>query len=187
MNAVERPGLEVWKFGGASLADARAIQRAAGLIVRHPGRLVIVASALAGVTDQLLEGARLAAAGKADESTRIAASLLRRHREIARDVLPSGRARRSLLAAIDASAREYRELCGAIAVLGHIPPRASDILVSRGERMSAALLAPVLTKSGRRDQHVDAGQIVATDGQHGSAAPNLPETKRRARQTLRPL
>ena len=187
VSAVQRPGLEVWKFGGASLADARAIQRAAGLIARHPGPVVVVASALAGITDQLLEGARLAAAGKANEATRIAAVLLRRHREIARDLLPSGAARRALHASIDASAREYRELCGAIAVLGHIPPRASDILVSRGERMSAALLAAVLSKSGRRAQYVDACSIVATDAQHGGAAPNLPETGRRARRALRPL
>ena len=177
----------MWKFGGASLADARAIQRAAGLIARHAGPIVVVASALAGVTDQLLEGASHAAAGRATEATRVAAALLRRHRNIARELLPSGSARRKLHATIDASAREYRELCGAIAVLGHIPPRASDILVSRGERMSAALLAAVLSKIGRRAQYVDAGQIVATDSQHGGAAPNLSETGRRARRALRPV
>ena len=47
-------GLEIWKFGGAALADARAIQRAADRIVEHDGPLVVVASALAGVTDLLL-------------------------------------------------------------------------------------------------------------------------------------
>ncbi|MEO7274941.1 MAG: aspartate kinase [Vicinamibacterales bacterium] len=187
MSAVQRGGLEVWKFGGASLADARAIQRAAGLIARHNGPLVVVASALAGVTDQLLEGANLAADGRTAESTRVAAALLRRHRDLARELLPARGVRRQMLATIDASAREYRELCGAIAVLGHIPPRASDILVARGERLSAALLAAVLTAGGRRAQFVDAAQVVATDGQHGGAAPNLPETGRRARRALRPL
>jgi aspartokinase/homoserine dehydrogenase 1 len=187
VSAVKRPGLEIWKLGGASLADARAIQRAAGLVIRHQGPLVVVASALGGVTDLLLEGAAHAAAGRPEAAARTAAGLLRRHREIARDLLPAGKARRSLLATIDAAAREYRELCGAIAVLGHMAPRASDILVSRGERLSAALLAAVLTRSGRRARYVDAAEIVATDGQHGGAAPNLAETTRRARQILRPL
>ena len=50
--------LEVWKFGGASLADAAAIQRAAKLIAAHDGPLVVVASALAGITDLLISGAR---------------------------------------------------------------------------------------------------------------------------------
>ncbi len=187
VSKVQRRGVEVWKFGGASLADARAIQRAAGLIGPHPGPLVVVASALAGVTDLLLEGARHAAAGKPAEATRVAATLLKRHREIARELLPAGPARRKLHATIDVYAREYRELCGAIAVLGHIPPRASDILVSRGERMSAALLAAVLTRAGRAAQYVDAAEIVVTDGQHGGAAPLLQETGRRARRALRPL
>jgi aspartokinase len=72
-------GLEIWKFGGASLADAAAIQRAATLIAAHAGPLVIVASALGGVTDLLLNGARLASTGKADEAGRVAAVFLRRH------------------------------------------------------------------------------------------------------------
>ena len=52
-----RPRLEIWKFGGASLADAAGLRRAAALIAAHGGPLVVVASALAGVTDLLLEGA----------------------------------------------------------------------------------------------------------------------------------
>ena len=179
--------LEIWKFGGASLADAAAIHRAAALITAHPGPLVVVASALAGVTDLLLNGASLASAGKAEEAGRVAALFLRRHREIARAVLPAGVARRALLARLDAAAREYRDLCGAVAVLAHLAPRASDMLVARGERMSAAILAAVLAAGRRRAVYVDGADIVATDGHHGGAAPNLPETARRARKRLAPL
>ena len=50
----DEAGLEIWKFGGAALADARAIQKAAERIAEHDGPLVVVASALAGVTDLLL-------------------------------------------------------------------------------------------------------------------------------------
>ena len=56
-----REPLEVWKFGGASLASAEQIEKAAALIARHTGPLVIVPSALAGITDLLLEGARAGA------------------------------------------------------------------------------------------------------------------------------
>ena len=187
MSPAGRSSLEIWKFGGASLADARAIQRAAGLITRHSGPLVIVASALGGVTDLLLEGAGQAAAGRSAEAARTAAAFLRRHREVARELVPGGPGRRKLLATIDAAAREYRELCGAISVLGHIPARASDILVARGERMSASLLAAVLSRAGRKAQYVDAAQIVATDSQHGGAAPNMADTAKRARRGLSPL
>jgi bifunctional aspartokinase / homoserine dehydrogenase 1 len=179
--------LEVWKFGGASLADAAAIERAVRLVVAHDGPLVIVASALGGITDLLLEGAAAATSGRAKDMGRAAAELLRRHRDVARALVPSGPVRRELLARIDAAAREYRELCVAIGVLGHLAPRASDLLVSRGERLSAAMLAAALSRARRRAQYVDAVDIVVTDGHHGGAAPNLAATARKARARIRPL
>jgi bifunctional aspartokinase / homoserine dehydrogenase 1 len=179
--------LEVWKFGGVSLADAAAVQKAADLIVKHPGPLVVVASALAGVTDLLLSGANRAADGKSDEAGKIAATFLRRHRELVKALLPPGLNRRRLLAEVDAAAREYRELCGAVSVLRHLAPRARDLLVARGERTSAAIIAATLNRAGRRASYVDALQVVVTDGQHGGAAPNIGETARRARRVLRPL
>ena len=57
--------LEVWKFGGASLADAHGIRRAVGLITAHQGPLVVVASALYGITDLLLGGGQRAVSGDA--------------------------------------------------------------------------------------------------------------------------
>ena len=178
--------LEVWKFGGASVASADEIRKAADLIARHPGPLVVVVSALAGVTDMLLEGAAHAVAGRTADSSRQAAAFLRKHREAVRALVPPGGERRRLLAAVDAAAREYRELCGAIALLGHLAPRAGDLLVSRGERTSAQILTAALTRAGRRATFVDAIDIVETDDTYGSAAPNLTATARNARRTLRP-
>jgi aspartokinase/homoserine dehydrogenase 1 len=179
--------LEVWKFGGASLAGAQEIQRALSLITGHSGPLVIAASALAGVTDLLLAGAAHARAGQGTDAARDAAAFLRRHRDVVKQLRPSGPARRALLATIDAAAREYRDLCTAIGLLGHMAPRVSDRLVSRGERLSAQILAAALVRAGRRAVFVDAHDIVMTDGQHGGAAPNLPESSKRARQIIRPL
>jgi aspartokinase/homoserine dehydrogenase 1 len=182
-----RDELAVWKFGGASLADAAAIRRAAGLIAAHPGPLVVVASAFSGVTDALLDGAARAAEDAAGPAARVAAAFLLRHRQVAREIVPAGRRRRALLALIDAAAREYRELCTAVGVLGHLEPRASDMLVSRGERVAAAILAAAVTEAGRAAVYVDASEVVRTNGHHGGAAPILAATAGRARAVLRPL
>jgi len=178
---------EVWKFGGASLADAPAIERAATLIAGESGALVIVASALAGVTDLLLDGARAAAGGGRGDAARTAAEFLRRHRAAVQALLPPGRSRRQLLARVDAAAREYRDLCAAVRVLGHMEPRASDMLVSRGERLSAVIVAAALGRAGRRGIYVDATEVIATDLHYGGAAPDLAETTRRAKRMLAPL
>jgi aspartokinase/homoserine dehydrogenase 1 len=179
--------LEVWKFGGASLAGVAEIEKAVALIAAHPGPLAIAASAFAGVTDLLLEGARHAQARRDRDVARTAAALLRRHRDVVKALVPAGPARRALLATVDAAAREYRDLCTAIGLIGHMTPAVSDRLVSRGERLSAQVLAAALNRTGRRALYVDAEDIVATDGVHGGAAPHLTDSARRARRLIRPL
>src|SRR5512143_1240627 len=89
--------LEVWKFGGASLADATAVENAISLVRAHRGPLLVVVSALAGVTDSLLDGARRSAAGEPEAASAAAAVFLRRHRDLAHALVPAGTARRRLL------------------------------------------------------------------------------------------
>jgi aspartokinase/homoserine dehydrogenase 1 len=178
--------LEVWKFGGASLADAAAVRRAVGLVHGHRGPLVLVVSALAGVTDALLEGARRAAAGETRAGTAAAAAFVRRHRVLASALLGAP-SRRAFFRLLDASAREYRDLAAALVSLGELLPRASDAMASRGEVVSAALVAAALGVSGRRGSAVDALAVVATDGRAGAATPDLAASRVRARRVLRPL
>ena len=171
----------MWKVGGAALANADAVANALGLISRHQGPLVVVVSALSGVTDSLLDGARDAQAGDTTRADRTSADFVRRHREIAHALVPPGPARRKILSTADQLAREYHEITHAVARLGDLSPRASDILVARGERGASVLMAAALTAAGRRAETVDALDIVATNGRYGSAAPDIPTTRRRAR------
>lgn len=165
--------LEVWKFGGASLADGRAIQKAARQIAAHRGPLVVVASALAGVTDLLLQA-----------TPEAARAFRKKHLQAARAVLGPGTALRTLNGTIDTFAREYEDLCAAVAVLGRPDARLQDALVSRGERLSAQLLAAGVARLKRRARYIDALEVVATDDVHGGATPRLDETRVRARQTI---
>jgi aspartokinase/homoserine dehydrogenase 1 len=182
--ARRRLRLEVWKFGGASLADAAAVRHAVSLVVAHRGPLVVVVSALAGVTDLLLDGARRSVAGEPAAASAAAASFLRRHRDLAHALVPAGAARNRLLASADAQAREYREIAHAMSALADLSSRASDTLVARGERAASAVVAAALHAAGRRAERVDAADIVATDGHHGAAAPDLAATRRNARRLL---
>jgi bifunctional aspartokinase / homoserine dehydrogenase 1 len=183
----KRLALEVWKFGGASLADAAAVRTAAARIAAHQGPLTVVASALAGVTDQLLQGAAHAMDGRARDAASVATALARRHRRVAIALLPAGRSRREALAAIDGSIDEYRSICTAVGILGHLSPRAGDLLAARGERLAAMLLAAAVGRAGRRAQLVDAVEVVVTDGHFGGASPLLAESTREARRVLLPL
>lgn len=177
----------VWKFGGASLADAANVRAAASRIAAHDGPLVVVASALGGVTDLLLQGADEAMRGDQKASAGTAVTLWQRHRRVAETLLPRGAARRDALAAIETSIGEYADICTAVGILGHLSPRTRDLLVARGERLAALLLASAVTQAGRRAQVVDAVDIVATDGHFGGASPLVAETSRAARKAMLPL
>ena len=136
----------------------------------------MVVSALKGVTDGLLEGAHRSASGDVAAASAQAAAFLRRHRALVLDLVAPGPDRRRLLSEANRAAREYREICRAVAALGHLSPRTSDVLVSRGERVAAAVVAATLSAAGRAAARVDALDVVSTDGRHGAAAPDLTET-----------
>jgi bifunctional aspartokinase / homoserine dehydrogenase 1 len=178
--------VEVWKFGGASLASATEIQRAARMIAEHRGPLVVVVSALAGVTDNLLQGARSAEAGRTTESTRCAAAFLRRHRDVVRALVATARQRQALFRELDTAAREYRDLCRAVALLRHLAPRVADLLVARGEQASARIVTVALQQMDQDADYVDAVPLIQTDSQYGSSAPNLAQIRRAAQRLLRP-
>lgn len=171
-----RAGLEIWKFGGAALADAKAIHTAAERVAGHRGPLVVVASALAGVTDLLLS---------ADPAA--AEPFRRKHIDAARALVPAGPARRTLARLIDDSAAEFAEMASAMRTLGDHSPRALDVLVVRGEQLSASLLAAALTARRVRARYVSALDIIRTNEVHGGATPLFDETKALARRALLPL
>ena len=176
--------LEIWKFGGASLADEHGMRRAVDYISSHRGPLVVVASALAGVTDLLLAAAQQSATGETAAADRAAETFRVRHHAVAR-ALAKGQQRDQLLAQVDKAAREYADLCRALGMFGHLEPRAQDLLVSRGERMSSALLAAAI--GGSRAEYVDAVDLIVTDRSYGNAAPELNATEKRTRSRLLPI
>jgi bifunctional aspartokinase / homoserine dehydrogenase 1 len=180
-----KAGLEIWKFGGASLADEHGIRRAAAQVHAHRGPVVVVASALAGVTDLLLGSAQQAAGGETGPAVRAAETFRARHIAVAK-AIATGKDRDAVIAAIDAAAREYADLCNALGLLGHLEPRAQDLLVSRGERLSTTLLAAAIA-AGRRAEYVDALDVIVTDAAYGNAAPELGATAKAARTRLLPM
>ncbi len=86
--------MKVMKFGGSSVADAGRIRTAAGLVreAAKSGRIVVVLSALQGITDLLVAAARAAESGSEDFRARLD-ELRSRHLEAVRDLFaPAGQA-----------------------------------------------------------------------------------------------
>jgi len=172
----------VCKFGGTSVQDAPAIRRLAEIIRdRLPERPLLVVSALAGVTDELLAIARLAGVGGNEPRRRLAA-LVARHEAIARE-LPGGEA------ALDDIRLEADGLAQELAVLAgrRIMPREIDSVASRGEVWSSRLIAAVLAGADVRAEWVDVRPIMVTDDRFGRATPYVQVLNSRARQQVCPI
>jgi aspartokinase/homoserine dehydrogenase 1 len=183
----------VHKFGGASLADAAAVRHAITLVAEHTTRpAVVVVSAMAGVTDSLLALGRAALAAGPDTTAREAlangvSALRERHEAVAKAVIPSGPLRQRALEEVRRSHDELSTLLDGVASLRELTPRTSDFLVSRGERLSAVLLATGLEARGVEARFIEATSLIHTNGVHGNAFPEMASTERATRAELGPL
>ena len=183
-----RRALEIHKFGGASLANGAAIAHAVSVIrAQRPAPLVVVVSAMAGVTDALLDLAGAAVRGDADRARATLDRLSAQHREAVAALVRSGPRADELLRTIESAFAEVEPLAAGLRVLRELTPRTTDYLVARGEHLSARIVAAALDTAGCPATYVDAVNVIHTDGTFGNASPDLGRTERSARRVLRPL
>src|SRR5277367_5290303 len=165
--------LVVMKFGGTSVEDAIAINRTAGIV---RGRLnkgltpIVVVSAMAKVTDQLLAAASAAGRGDRAGALAIAARLRNRHIDTTADLLDAERLV-VLRVVLDHEFDALDDLLRGIAAVGELTPRTNDLVVSFGERLSSKMMAETLEQRGLQGAHVDARSCIVTDASYGKAVP----------------
>ncbi len=185
----------VHKFGGTSVGDAQGFSNVADIIVeRHtktqgtvPQETVVVVSAMSGVTDQLIAGARAASEGRTTEYRAIKAELLSRHLVVVETLLTNSLARLEIGGLVEDQLHDLERLYRSIAVLGEVTARGYDAVLSFGEKLSASILAAALRERGARAQAVSATELIVTDDNFGEAAPLMQETRHRLQQRIRPL
>ena len=180
------------KFGGASVGTAAALAQVLSIITReaeHWDRLLIVVSALEGVTDMLLEAAQHARISNQRGYRRIVATLRTRHLALIEQPPFSSSAHSALRADIDRLLSELLEQCQQVAdsLDDELSPTSSDAVVAVGERLAARMLAALLQQNQLRGVAVDGTDLLMTDDVHGNANPNLPLTAARVRELLLPM
>jgi aspartate kinase len=179
--------LVVMKFGGTSVEDPAAIRRTAAIVA---GRValgkqpVVVVSAMAKVTDQLLRAAASAAEGDRTGALAISSRLRSRHRDTAAALVKNSAA---LVAAIDEKFDSLDEILRGLAAILELTPRISDLVVSYGERISSRIVAAAFSELGIDAAHVDAREVIITDSQFQKAVPLDALIEARAAEKLRPL
>jgi aspartate kinase len=180
----------VIKFGGTSVGSASAIRQAASIAhgLRLEGNeVVVVTSAMSGVTDLLLNGAQAASRAELGRFLEIASSIRSKHAEAATALFPDPTARALAMEPVDHRLTELSRLAEALAVLGEASPRAMDAVASLGERMSIHLLSGAIRALGSKSQPVEASAVVRTDAIYQSAVPDMAVTRELSQRVLVPM
>ena len=179
-------GPTIMKFGGTSVEDAGAFQRAAAIAASAAGmQPVVVVSAIGGFTNALLASVTKAIDGDAPAATKSLDNDFERHVAIANELL-GGEARATVASSIADAKRAIRQLHKIIASHPVTSQTLQDEIVAFGELLSSQLFAAVLCENGLVARCVDARRCIKTDESYGSAAP-LDETETATQAELLPL
>src|SRR6266481_4883060 len=181
--------VQVMKFGGTSVGDASCIARAAQIVAQaaREKAVVVVVSAMSGMTNRLVEAANRAGSGDREAGSALIAELRRQH-AAALGALVSDETRRAVItSALDEVFAEGQRLLDGTALLRELTPRALDAISSLGERLCAPIFASALAELGVKTRAIAATELIVTDTFHGGAEPRMDRTRVCCEATLRPL
>ena len=180
----------VMKFGGTSVGSVDALTKATQIIrdahTEFP-RVVVITSAMSGVTDLLLKCASLASQGNLESLPNDESMLRVKHFSAADALITDKKLCEETKGEINCLIQLLVDLCRAIAVLGEASPRALDAVASLGERMSLRLLGAIAESAGVKVKVIESSEFVVTNSHFQIANPDFDLTTEKTRRLLNPL
>ncbi len=174
--------MKVLKFGGTSVARAEAIAKTQQIVSESGSPLVVVVSALGGVTDLLLEAATLAAVQDDSFRSRLQ-QIENRHLEAIRQLIaPAGQA--TVIGQVKGDLNTLETLLEGAFLIGETTPKLLDKIVSYGELLSSFVIASYYQSKGMPASFRDSRDLIRTDARFGNARVMRDETARLVREGL---
>lgn len=173
------------KFGGTSVGNSDAIQRAVEIVRgRLDKRPIVVVSALTKVTDALYKVADACRKGDTEGACEIIGQLEERHLGIIETLISDKSLKEQAIQQVKASCGELTTLVRAICTLGELTPRSEAKILSKGELLSSAIIYYVLNQSGIPTAKVDARDFIITKGKSLKGEPVIEEICARAPEII---
>lgn len=171
------------------MGDASRIRKVVAIIcdASRASDLVVVVSAMSGVTNKLVEAATQSEADNRESVAMIFEELRDRHHAVVSALIHSIPVRSRINREVEQIFQEGERLCQETARLRELTLRARDSISSLGERLSAPLIAAVLTECGLSSEAIEATELIQTDSCHGAADPRMDVTRENCVSRLHPL
>ena len=139
----ENVDMKVLKFGGTSVGSVESILSVKKIVEAEKEPVVVVVSALGGLTDKLIKTSKLALAGDLSYQSEFDEIAVRHHQMI-EAVIPSGENKERLLETIDALLDELKSIYQGVYLIRDLSPKTSAAIVSYGERLSSNIVAVLI-------------------------------------------
>lgn len=179
----------VIKFGGTSVGDAERVANAIDIVAeRREQKPIVVVSALAGVTNDLVAASEAACAQDPGRVATIVAAVRQRHEDVALQLVQhKSDFFEAFIRQLDKQIDEIETILRGIALLGEITLRARDKVMSIGEKLSSVLFAYSMMMRALPGEHVHSEEVIWTDDRFGAATPKMELTRDAAGRVLLPL
>ncbi len=155
--------MKVLKFGGTSVGNAENIRKVKDICGKQDDDVIVVVSALGGITDKILSAARMAAIGTGYFQAEIT-EIKSRHREVI-NVLFNNQQKAAVVESVNILLDELEKIIKGISMIGELTPKTMDKIGGFGERLSSLIISEFIPGA----QWFDSSNFIRTDSCFGKA------------------
>lgn len=171
--------MKVLKFGGTSVGSVESILSLKNIVEHQSQDVIVVVSALGGITDKLIATSKLAVKG--DEAYRGEfEAMVERHHTMIATIITDEEKRTKLLATVDSLLDQLRSIYYGVFLIRDISPKTSAAIVSYGERLSSNIVATLIEGAEWKDSR----SFIKTELKHGKHVLDSELTNRLVREAF---
>ena len=135
--------MKVLKFGGTSVGSVESILNVKKIVEGQTEPVIVVVSALGGITDKLIKTSQMALEGDSQYQKPFY-EIVERHEQMIEAIIPAGRERETLMAGVRALLEELRSIYQGVYLIRDLSPKTAAAIVSYGERISSRIVATLI-------------------------------------------
>ncbi|MEL7586503.1 MAG: bifunctional aspartate kinase/homoserine dehydrogenase I [Prolixibacteraceae bacterium] len=170
--------MKVLKFGGTSVGSAENIRRVKKIVESQDSDLVVVVSALGGITDKILNASKMAVLGTEYFNTEIT-SVRERHQEVV-EALFEGERREEVKERVAHLLDKLEKIIRGVSMIGELTPKTLDKIGGFGERLSSLIISEFIEEA----RWIDSSKIIKTDSAFGKAQVDFELTNQLIREAF---
>lgn len=167
--------MKVLKFGGTSVGSAENIKKVKDIVLKQNDDVIVVVSALGGITDKILTAAHLASTSTDDFHTALE-EIKKRHEETIRELFNNSG---DISSIVNKLLNELEQILTGITLVGELTSKTLDRLVGIGERISSHIVAQYIGA-----KRVDSAELICTDSNFGKALVDFTITNAKLKESF---